>query len=188
MSIVTQFDLLRIQDERLEDEFYNSNSTADRLKRACQTADLPCLIECMEAEDFTTTETISGSVVKTLIQSYNSDMSEQCLDCIQFAVENGCIFDSSIFDELSINNIENSEVIYYLLSKYDEVNTEKETIFTLFNSRGACSTFKRYLRELLLSGKIDTQEERWKTFLQGLVDNCPGMTKSLKDTITNVLL
>jgi hypothetical protein len=183
MSIVTQFDLLRIQDERLEDEYYNSNTTASRLKRACQTADLPSLIECMEAEDF-----VNDGVINTLISSYNENMSEQFLDCIQFVVENGCVFDSTIFDELSIYRVNNNDIIYYLLSKFNEVNTEEKNIYSIFNVRGYCLIFKKYFRELLEDGKINTQEERWKTLLKDLVNNCPKMAKSLTDTITRLIL
>ncbi len=187
MSIQTtlsQFDLLRLDSERLEDEFYNSNSTANLLKRSLETADLATLIECMEADDFVNE---GNTIVNTLLNSFKENMSESFLDCIYYAVENGCIFGENTFTELDINKIENNDLIYYLLTKYDEVNTEKETIYSVFNTRGQWSSFKKYFQSLLIEGKINTQEERWKMFLQGLVDNCPKMTKSLTDAITKAL-
>lgn len=186
MSIQTtlsQFDLIRLQSERMEDEFYNSNSTADRLKRACKTADLSSLIECMEAEDFIN----DYQIVEDLIRSYKENMSEQFLECIQFVLENNGTLRYTVFDELSSSKIENNDIIYYILIKYDSVNKDEQTIFTLFNDN-ALYSFTKYFRYLLEDGKINTSNERWKTFLQNLVNNCPNMSKPLTRTIKAKLM
>jgi hypothetical protein len=177
MSIQTtlsQFDLIRLQSERMEDEFYNSNSTTDRLKRACETADLPSLCECMEAEDFVN----DSKIVEDLLQSYKDDMSEEFLTCIQVVLANGCTLRHTVFTELCTNKIMNNDIIYYILTNYDLVNKDGETIFDLFNTP-VVSSFKRYFIELLNDGKIDIKDERWKTFLQDLINNCPKYGKSL---------
>lgn len=171
-----QFELIRIEHERLEEE---------RLKnpfyRSAIYGDLNDLIEAIE----TKAELLPNfDYINHLISYYQEWKADEYLWCLEYAIENGFTYDATIFSCFGEDKCQSIDIFECLIRNYKQDQKRLILAFNCINQ-----PMLDWFGSILEDGKIDLSNEKsiWKSFLTDLYHSTTRINSSFKEQIRKAL-